>query len=283
MKGFDRALLDKRVWLSASALNDYFIVVLTPVLRLTILSWTTLNWQTVSTWVSSTLVGLGVTGTATDGTALMLGFALTLTLFVVDDFLRWLVHYYFHVIPELWEFHKVHHTAEVLNFVTADRQHPVEVIATATVLSLAYGLVNGLFIGLFGDNLTVMTVAGANIFLFFFNIIGGVLRHSPFWISFGPKVERWVISPAMHQIHHSEDPKHFDRNMGGSLAVWDRIFGTLYVPTEHEHITFGIGVETEDFRQLGVIYGRPFTAAADHLKKRFGKAEKQASAKPVSV
>lgn len=283
MKGFDAALLDKKVWLSTSALNDYFIVVLTPVLRLTVLSFTTLHWETVSNWVSSTLIGFGVTGTATDGTAIMLGFALTLSLFVVDDFLRWLVHYEFHVIPELWEFHKIHHTAEVLNFVTADRQHPVEVVATATILSLAYGLVNGLFIGFFGENLTVTTVAGANIFLFFFNIIGGVLRHSPFWISFGPTIERWVISPAMHQVHHSDKEIHFNRNMGGSLAVWDRMFGTLHLPVEGEVERYGIGPETEDYRSLSVIYGRPFTAAADHLKKRFSKGEKANQSKPVSV
>jgi sterol desaturase/sphingolipid hydroxylase (fatty acid hydroxylase superfamily) len=286
MKDFEGALFSKEMWLSTSALNDYFIVVLTPVLRLTVLSWTTIHWQAVSNWVSSTLIGFGVTGAATDGTAIMLGFALTLTLFVVDDFLRWLVHYYFHVIPELWEFHKVHHTAEVLNFTTADRQHPVEVIATGAILSLAYGLINGLFIGLFGDNLTVTTVAGANIFLFVFNICGGVLRHSPFWISFGPTVEKWVISPAMHQIHHSDNPKHFDTNMGGSLAVWDRIFGTLYIPKEEEHIKYGIGEETKDFRSLGVIYGRPFAASLDHLRKRFAKGSKSAeqqTAKPLSV
>ncbi len=286
MKGFEGAVFDKEMWLSTSALNDYFIVVLTPVLRLTVLSWTTIHWQAVSNWVSSTLIGFGVTGTATDGTAILLGFTLTLTLFVVDDFLRWLVHYYFHVIPELWEFHKVHHTAEVLNFTTADRQHPVEVIATGAILSLAYGLINGLFIGLFGDNLTVTTVAGANIFLFVFNICGGVLRHSPFWISFGPTVEKWVISPAMHQIHHSDNPKHFDTNMGGSLAVWDRIFGTLYIPKEEEHIKYGIGEETKDYRSLGVIYGRPFTASLDHLRKRFAKGSKtaeQQAAKPLSV
>jgi sterol desaturase/sphingolipid hydroxylase (fatty acid hydroxylase superfamily) len=286
MKGFDAALLDRNVWLSQSALNDYFIIVLTPVLRLTVLSWTTIHWQAVSNWVSSTLVSFGVTGTATDGTAIALGFALTLTLFVVDDFLRWLVHYEFHVIPELWEFHKVHHTAEVLNFTTADRQHPVEVIATGAILSLAYGLINGLFIGLFGDNLTVTTVAGANIFLFAFNIAGGVLRHSPFWISFGPTIEKWVISPAMHQIHHSDKPEHFDRNMGGSLAVWDRLFGTLYIPKQNEAINFGIGAETADFRSLAVIYGRPFSAAAEHLRHRFGKGEsvsQQPDGKAVSV
>ena len=96
-------------------------------------------------------------------------------------------------------------------------------------------------------------------------------------------VEYVMNTPSHHRVHHGANEQYLDRNYGGILIIWDRIFGTLYVPTEHEHIKYGIGSETEDFRKLGVIYGRPFTAAADHLKKRFGKAEKQASAKPVSV
>lgn len=275
---FQDALVDKDMWLSPSALNDYVIVVLTPVLRLTVLSALMIHWEPVSAWVVSSLHSVGVSGTATDGTAIALGVALTLTLFVVDDLLKWFAHYTFHAIPELWEFHKVHHSAEHLNFVTADRHHPVEVIATAALTTIAYGLVNGLFIGLFGDKLTVSTIMGANIFLFVFNVGGGALRHSPFYISFGPTLEKWIISPAMHQIHHSDKFEHFDRNFGGSLAVWDRMAGSLHLAGDKSTIErFGIGEETREFRSLGVIYFRPFAAAARILTARFKKPETEAA------
>lgn len=269
---FQDKLLDKEVWLSASAINDYVIVVLTPVLRLTVLSALMIHWEPVSAWVVAALQSTGVSGTATDSTAVLLGIALTLTLFVVDDGLKFVAHYAFHAIPELWEFHKVHHSAEQLNFITADRHHPVEVVATAALTTVAYGLVNGVFIGLFGDKLTITTVLGANVFLFAFNIFGGALRHSPFWISFGPSVEKWVISPAMHQIHHSDKVEHFDRNFGGSLAIWDRLAGSLHLADKNDIERFGIGEETKDFRDLSVIYFRPFVAAANLLRKRFAKA-----------
>jgi sterol desaturase/sphingolipid hydroxylase (fatty acid hydroxylase superfamily) len=278
-KSFEATLFDKNVWLSQSAINDYIIFVLTPVLRLTVLSGLAINWKAVSAFVVTALETVGVSGGATDGTALLLGGALTITLFVVDDFLRWYVHYTFHRIPELWEFHKVHHSAEVLNFATAERHHPVEVIMTGAVLALGMGVVNGLFIGLFGDKLTVTTVAGANVFLFAFNIFGGVLRHSPFWVSFGPRVEQWVISPAMHHIHHSNKPEHFDRNMGGSLAVWDRLAGTIHIPRGREIEGFGIGEETEDFRSLSVIFFRPFVAAYGVFRRR----SKPDTVKPVTT
>ena len=268
---FEAALKDKNVWASQSALNDYVIMVVSPMLRLTVLSWTVLNWKTVSAFTVSTLTSFGVAGTVTDGNAVALGALLTLVLFIADDFLRWYTHYLFHCIPELWEFHKVHHSAEVLNFATSERHHPFEVVTTAAMLAVVHGVINGLFIWSFGNKLTVATIAGANIFLFVFNICGGVLRHSPFWISFGPRVERWIISPAMHQIHHSDKEKHFDRNMGGSLAIWDRMFGTLHIPQGREVEAYGIGPETADFRALDVIYFRPFTAAYGHLQRRFGR------------
>lgn len=280
---FRTTLADKNVWLSASSINDYVIVVLTPVLRLTVLSWTVLNWKTVSAFVVSLLHAAGVSGTVTDGSAIGLGVLLTLTLFVVDDFFRWYVHYLFHRIPELWEFHKVHHSAEVLNFATSERHHPVEVIITSALLAVVYGTVNGVFIAVFGDKLTVTSVAGANVFLFAFNVCGGVLRHSPFWISFGPSIERWIISPAMHQIHHSSKTEHFDRNMGGSLAIWDRMFGTLHIPKDGEIENYGIGAETTDFRSLEVIFLRPFIAAGDLVRRRFKPASGAPRPQPSSL
>lgn len=268
---YRQALLNKDVWLSASAINDYLIVVVTPVLRVTILSALAINRDKVSDVVVTTLHGFGVSGTATGSMAMALGVLLTLTLFIVDDFARWLAHYMFHRIPELWEFHKVHHSAEQLNFVTADRLHPVERVFDAALTAAAYGVVNGVFIAAFGDKLTVTSLVGANIFLFIFNICGGALRHSPFWISFGPGVEKWVISPAMHQIHHSNKPEHYDRNYGGSLAIWDRMFGSLHIPRGREIEGFGIGEETVDFRSFGVIMFRPFVNAAGLLRNRFAK------------
>jgi len=266
----EQPLFAREVWLGPSAKNDYFVLVMGSVLRLTVLSWAFINWRGIADAVVATLKWIGVSGQVNDATALGLGVVMTVTLFLVDDFVRWYVHYLMHRIPELWEFHKVHHSAEELNFATAERLHPFEVILTSLAGAASFGLVNGLFIGLFGDKLTVGTVFGANALLVLFNIFGGVLRHSPVWISFGPGIERWVISPAMHQIHHSQDPHHFDKNLGGSLSVWDRWFGTIHIPQGRDIEGFGIGPETPDFRSLGVIYFRPFARSLALVRQRCG-------------
>ncbi len=278
----ERALFDPANWTGPSARADYFILVADPVIRMVLLSWAYFNWEPLAAWIASSLHSLGVTGVATDSTSIGLGVLLTLTLFVVDDFIRWVVHYYMHKIPELWEFHKVHHSAEELNFATAERHHPVEILLGSFGAVLGYGLVNGIFIALFGDKLTVLTLFGANIFLVVFNICGGALRHSPVWISFGPTVERWVISPAMHQIHHSAEVRHYDMNMGASLAVWDRIFGTIYIPKERDIKGFGIGEETRDFYSLKVVYFRPLIRSAELFAERVKRWRSQPS-RPVST
>jgi sterol desaturase/sphingolipid hydroxylase (fatty acid hydroxylase superfamily) len=263
-----RMLFHKDTWTSVSAQNDYFVVIISTMLRLTVLSWAFLNYKTIAATVASLLVWLGVQGQVNDEWTVLLGVLLTLSLFVVDDFSKFFGHWLMHRVPELWEFHKVHHSAEHLNFVTADRIHPAELIFSSFLGALSLGTVNGVFIGFFGDKLTIETVFGANVFLVVFNMFGGALRHSPVWLSYGRKLEAYFISPAMHQIHHSEKAEHFDKNMGISLAIWDRLFGTHYIPNGREVESFGLGEETREFRSLGVIFLGPFVRSFELLRQR---------------
>ena len=57
--------------------------------------------------------------------------------------------------------------------------------------------------------------------------------HSAFTSNWGWIGRYVLVSPAAHRIHHSAASKHFDRNMGNTFIVWDRLFGT-YHPPEHE-------------------------------------------------
>ena len=59
------------------------------------------------------------------------------------EFAYWFAHYLFHKIPALWEFHKVHHSAEVMTTFTELRQHPVEIVAFVNLIGLSTGLAFG--------------------------------------------------------------------------------------------------------------------------------------------
>ena len=267
------------VWLSKSAQNDYALLMINTFLLVLGGSWLFANADVIMAWTAGALTWLGVTGQAPASWQVVYGIGLTLSLFLVDDFIRWFGHYLFHRIPALWELHKVHHSAEVLNFLTSERFHPLEVVLMSVIFTVPAAVVNGIFIGLFGDQAAVITVAGANVLWIAANVIGGVLRHSPFWVSYGPRAERWLISPAMHQIHHSDDPKHFDRNFGGTLAVWDRWFGTIYIPKSQEDITYGIGPETREFRSLFAVYIYPLKRIAGLVRSAFGRSGAQSQNK----
>ena len=265
------ALWQRETWMSPSARNDYILLVLRPFLAFSILSWCIVNGGAIANWVAQALRSVGVSGTVTDTTALIFALALTVCLFVVDDLLKFLAHTAFHRFPALWEFHKVHHSAETLNFTTSERFHPVEAFLTSAVVAIGLGVVNGIFIAFAGHKLTPITIASANIFLFTANIFGGVLRHSPCWLAFPTAIERWIISPAMHQIHHSSDQRHWDTNMGVTLSVWDRLFGTLLVAKGQTVTRYGIGDETPEWRSISTILFRPFITSAAIMRGAIGR------------
>lgn len=263
-----KALFVRDVWLSRSAINDYLFLVINPFVFAIFFAWIGTHAAFIVEHVADLIRSLGVTGTQTGTNTVLATLGLTVSLFVVNDFFRFFMHYLMHKIPFLWEFHKVHHSAEVLNFATVDRFHPVDNMFAAFGIMTGTAVVNGVFIGFFGDDLTVITFAGANIYWAVFSMIGGVLRHSPIWLSFGPRIERWIISPAMHHIHHSENPRHFDKNFGGSLSIWDRIAGTLYIPDGPEVTSVGIGEETREYRTMSALLFLPFVKAWGQLVRR---------------
>ncbi|MEM7632394.1 MAG: sterol desaturase family protein [Pseudomonadota bacterium] len=258
---FHAVFFRKEVWQSRSAFIDYTILILNPVIFVFAIDWVLKTLWNLIPLISDGVRSLGA-DLSTESGSVWVAVALTVTLYLVNDFMRWWLHYLQHKVPLLWEFHKIHHSAEHLNFATAERFHPLDTVFFSVGSISAAAIVNGAFIGLFGDQLTVYQLGGANIIFFGTNLIGGVLRHSPAWVSFGPKIEKWLISPAMHQIHHSSDPKHWDKNMGGGLAIWDRMGGTLYVPEGREELQFGIGEESEDYRTLYGVYVEPLIKAS---------------------
>ena len=123
----------------------------------------------------------------------------------------WFAHYCFHKVPALWEFHKVHHSAEVMTTLTELRQHPVEIIAFMNLIGLSTGIVFGVMTYAFGPGVRPFTLLNGNILLMAFLVTYGHLRHSHMWIAFTGFAGRILQSPAHHQLHHSADPAHYDR------------------------------------------------------------------------
>jgi sterol desaturase/sphingolipid hydroxylase (fatty acid hydroxylase superfamily) len=90
------------------------------------------------------------------------------------------------------------------------------------------------------------------------------------------------MSPAHHQIHHSRNPAHFNKNLGSCLAVWDWMFGTLYIPAaENERLEFGVEPDREHAHTIRGELIAPFIRAAQMLKWPFGGRAQSAPLAPT--
>lgn len=170
--------------------------------------------------------------------------AMAALLLIVSDFGTYWVHRIHHETRILWPFHSLHHSAEVMTPITVYRKHPVYDLLSAAIKGVLIGGLQGLCLAVFSEVPSYTTLVGINVGYALFNLAGSNLRHSHVWLSFGPLLEHIFISPSQHQVHHSLDPRHHNKNYGEVLAVWDWMFGTLYVPQAREEIAFGLGDRT---------------------------------------
>ena len=161
---------------------------------------------------------------------------------VTFDLCWTLTHYLYHKVPALWEFHKVHHVPRTMTPLTKSRVHPFEELCIVVMVTLGMAAVTIVAQNLSGQDLNlglrevVVSVALMKVFSNF--------RHSHVWISYG-KLDKVLISPAMHQIHHSRAAQHVDKNFSFFFTFPDRILGTLYIPESEEKLDFGCAGEDD--------------------------------------
>ena len=190
----------------------------------------------------------------------------SITYFVLDDFSRFFLHRLMHKFPTLWAFHKIHHSAQSLTPLTIYRTHPVEGLLFGLRTALVQGFLISFFIYVFGDRVDLITIFGVNAAVFIFHGLGSNLRHSNIQIRYPHWLEYILISPAQHQVHHSVEVCHYDRNFGVALALWDWMFGSLHHSEAGEH-KFGLDDDTGDeVNNLSFLYLKPFLEAFDAFK-----------------
>jgi creatinine amidohydrolase/Fe(II)-dependent formamide hydrolase-like protein/sterol desaturase/sphingolipid hydroxylase (fatty acid hydroxylase superfamily) len=238
--GFWRQLFAKRIYNHSSAWTDYKFFLVNKLAYPFLFAPLVLGAAAAAEWSGSLLAALW----GPEGPGLEAGPAsiavMTVSLLLALDLSVFVTHYLQHKVPALWEFHKVHHSAEVLTPITVYRMHPVDTLFTASAGGLLTGALHGVFAYLYTEVPGVMAVFGLNVGVFAFYLLGYNLRHSHVWLPYPRALSHILISPAQHQIHHSSARRHFDKNLGFIFAVWDWMAGTLYVPREREDFAFGL-------------------------------------------
>ena len=157
-------------------------------------------------------------------------------LLIGDDFFFYWYHRASHRINILWAAHVNHHSSEYFNLTTALRQS-----WTTPVYSFAFYLP----LAVLGFH-PLMIMAAASISLIY-----------QFWIHteligrMGPL--EWVLNtPSHHRVHHGANPLYIDKNYGGMLIVWDRLFGT-FVP-ESEKVKFGLVKNIRTYNPVRIAF-----------------------------
>jgi sterol desaturase/sphingolipid hydroxylase (fatty acid hydroxylase superfamily)/uncharacterized membrane protein YhhN len=146
------------------------------------------------------------------------GFVLALLLY---DFCYYWLHRLGHESAVLWAAHVVHHQSQDYNLSTALRQ-----TSSGALLGWVFYI--------------PMALAGVPPLLF--GIVGLVDLLYQFWVhtEHVPRLgwfDRWFCSPSNHRVHHAVNDRYLDRNYGGILVVWDRLFGTF--KEEDEKCVYG--------------------------------------------
>ncbi|MEP5762297.1 MAG: sterol desaturase family protein [Litoreibacter sp.] len=259
-----KRIFDPKILFSGSAFADYKIFVINRIFT-GFISPLLLTQVAIATGVYMALVRSDIIpwgGMAHVSTPIVIGL-FSITMFAVDDLTKYLLHRWMHKWPILWPIHKVHHSAETMSPITVYRVHPLEGVLYATRSVMAQGPIISLFYYLFGDKVDLYTVVGVNVIVFIFHVTGSNLRHSHIDIRYPKWIEHIFISPAQHQIHHSIAEKHYDKNFGATLAVWDWCFGSLHVSQGEQDFKFGLTANEGQYAtNLKTIYFAPIEEIA---------------------
>ncbi len=139
-------------------------------------------------------------------------------LILCADFVLYWSHRCFHEVPKLWGFHAVHHSVEHMDWLAGSRNHVVQTIVDRSVAMVP--------LYLFGPDKAALDIYVT------FAALQAVIVHSNLGIPWGP-LKYLIVTPQYHHWHHSSDQPAIDTNYAVHLPLYDRLFGTYHMPTEH--------------------------------------------------
>jgi sterol desaturase/sphingolipid hydroxylase (fatty acid hydroxylase superfamily) len=139
-------------------------------------------------------------------------------------------HVFFHRIPLLWRFHRMHHTDLDIDVTSGARFHPVEIIISM------------------GIKMAIIIILGAPAWsVLMFEVLlnaTSMFNHSNVFMNYriDQFLRTFLVTPDMHRVHHSVIIQETNSNFGFNLPCWDRLFGTYrdQPASGHEAMTIGL-------------------------------------------
>jgi sterol desaturase/sphingolipid hydroxylase (fatty acid hydroxylase superfamily) len=163
-------------------------------------------------------------------------------LFLTFHFVDYWFHRAMHKVPLLWSFHRSHHSAETPNFFASARANPIELIEALAQPAVCNAVFGGILFYATGTPLNPLTLKVLGV-IGTIDGFGWAIAHSHIPLSLG-KLNYVFGSSVMHQIHHSREIQHRDKNFGMGFQLFDWMFGSLYMPKPGEtYVRWGLSEE----------------------------------------
>lgn len=172
--------------------------------------------------------------------------------FVLNDLQYYWAHRFGHTSRWFWASHVVHHSSRRYNLGTALRQTWTGPISGLVVLKVPLALLGF-------HPVLIAFVASANL-VYQFWIHTEAVGRLPRWF------EAVFNTPSHHRVHHGANPRYLDANYGGTLIVWDRLFGTFVPEQDEEPVRFGLVHDLETYNPLRVAFHEYADMARDVLR-----------------
>jgi sterol desaturase/sphingolipid hydroxylase (fatty acid hydroxylase superfamily) len=157
---------------------------------------------------------------------------------IADEFSYYWFHRTSHECRFFWASHVVHHSSQRYNLGTALRQ-----TWTGGFTSFVFWL----WMPLVGFSPVMILTLQSISLLYQFWIHTEIIR------SLGPL--EWVLNtPAHHRVHHASNARYIDRNYGGTLIVWDRLFGTFEPENMQDRPVYGLTKNIRTFNPIRIAF-----------------------------
>lgn len=144
---------------------------------------------------------------------------------LLTDLCQYWFHRAFHRVPFLWGFHAVHHSAKAMDWLAGARMHFIEIILLRGVTSLPLLTL--------GFEPSVMQAYIALVYVYS-GLVHANLRGD--FDRFG----HWMVTPRFHHWHHGIEREAIDVNFAIHFPLWDKLFGTFYLPPKTWPAGYGI-------------------------------------------
>ena len=170
-----------------------------------------------------------------------------LLMMVAADGMRYWLHRWAHEWEPLWRIHAVHHSPHKLYWLNVGRFHPID-----KGLQFLFDTLPFLLVGVGKEVLALYVVCYA---------INGFFQHCNIDVRLG-WLNYLISGPELHRWHHSKWKEESNHNYGNNLIIWDRLFGTYYLPTDRQVEDLGLLNRTYPMT-FGKQMTRPFVPGVD--------------------